>query len=112
MKKIEVIAVVLIVLWALTLVSNPIITLITARLYTPPAQAALGCTHKAMLAARNIISVLVQVGVAVWLFIQAKRDRATSWVWGLFGLTFGISAAILYFLLRLVDEMKVKRSVE
>ena len=112
MKKIEVIAVVLIVLWVLTLVSNPIITFITARLYTPPAQAALYCTHKAMLAARNIASVLVHIGIAAWLFIQAKWDRNTSWVWALFGFTFGISAAILYFLLRLVEEMKAKRSIE
>ncbi|MCK4820910.1 hypothetical protein KA005_34415, partial [bacterium] len=73
---------------------------------------SLSWSQKGMLAARNIVSVLVQVGVAVWLFIQAKRDRATSWVWGLFGLTFGISAAILYFLLGFIEEMKVKRNAE
>jgi len=46
----------------------------------------------------------------MWLFIQARRDKATSWIWLLFGCTFGISAAILYFLMQLVDDMKQNRT--
>ena len=112
MKKIEKIAIILIVLWVLTLASNPVITIIMGRLYSPQEFVNITFMQKGLLAARTILGLLVQIGIAVWLFMQAKRDKAARWVWALFGLTFGISAAILYFLLQLIEEMKLKRKSE
>ncbi len=66
--------------------------------------------HSALVSIRVILGLLVQIGVAIWLFLQATRDKSARWVWALFGLTFGISAAILYFLMQLVEEMKQKRT--
>ncbi len=112
MKKIEGVAVVLIVLWVLTLFASPILTIAAARIYSIEEYINIQWTHKALIAARSIVSVLVYLGVAIWLFIQAKRDKASPWVWGLFGLIFGISAAILYFLMQFIEEMKMKRTAE
>lgn len=112
MKKIEAVAVVLIGLWVLTLFPNPIFSFVAARMYAIDELVTLRWTQVVMLLARNIVSMLVCLGVAVWLFIQAKRDKASPWVWCLFGFTFGISAAILYFLIQLIEEMKMKRTAE
>lgn len=112
MKKIEVVAVVLIVLWFLTLFPNFIFTYIVGRICSTDELVTLRWTLMGMLVAHTIVSMLVHFGVGVWLFIQAKQDKAIPWVWGLFGLTFGISAAILYFLMYLIKEMKIKRTAE
>jgi len=110
MKKIEILAIIVIALWVLTLIPNPFLTIVMAKLYGPHEFQAITWTQKGMLASRNILSLLVQIGIGMWLFIQARRDKATSWIWLLFGCTFGISAAILYFLMQLVDEMKQNRT--
>ena len=110
MKKIEVVAVVLIVFWAFALLSNSIMSIIMlVDLYEPERGSSI--IRMGVFQVLSILHVLVKFGVAIWLFNQAKRDRATSWVWGLFGLIFGISAAILYFLMQLIEEMKMKRNV-
>ena len=109
MKRIEVVAVVLIVLWTVLLLYSSILSFIRlVDLYDPDEHAS-HFIAMGVLQTQSILYVLVRFGVGIWLFIQAKRDRAASWVWGLFGLIFSISAAILYFVMQLVEEMKLKR---
>ena len=110
MKKIEILAIIVIALWVLTLMPNPLLTVVMARLYGPHELEAITWAQKGMIGARSILTLLVQIGIGIWLFIQAKRDKAKSWIWLLFGLSFGVSAAILYFLMQLVEEMKFKRT--
>ena len=111
MKKIEVIAVVLIILKVLTLFPSPVTGAIVSRLYGPDFVMQLSWAQKGIVSAQNVVSLLVHFGVSVWLFIQARRDKASPWVWGLLGLTFSISAAILYFLLQLIEKMKTQKSM-
>jgi hypothetical protein len=47
---------------------------------------------------------IVQTGIAVWLFIIARRDGMTPWVWALFGLTFGLTAPILYYCMKFYES--------
>ena len=109
MKKIERVALVMIVLWFITLVSNPLIPMLTVRLYGPREYADMQLSMSTIMFVRLAFSSLVQMGVGVWLFIQAKRDEKTPWIWCLFGLTFGIVAAVLYFLIQIVEDMKIMR---
>ena len=48
---------------------------------------------------QNIISILINLIVAIWLYLNAKRSGRTAIVWFLFGLAFGIIAPILYFVI-------------
>jgi len=52
------------------------------------------------------IGRVVQVGVAVWLFLTARRGKETPWVWALLGLTYGVFAALLFFVLRMYNRLE------
>ena len=46
-------------------------------------------------------SGLVNVGAAIWLFVEAKAAALKSWVWALFGLCFGLLGVALFYLIQL-----------
>ena len=46
-----------------------------------------------------VLARLVDVGVGVWLFIEARREKLAAWVWGLFGLVFGLIGLVVFYLL-------------
>ena len=46
-----------------------------------------------------IILVIIDFGIAVWLFSKARRDGRNSWLWCLFGIAFGILAVATYFIM-------------
>ncbi len=112
MKKIEVVAIVLIILWTVLLLTTSILSFISLASIYPPDEGASRLIEIGVRQTQMMLYILVQFGVAIWLFIQAKRDRARSWLWGLFGLIFGIVAVVLYFLMQLIKEMKIKRTAE
>lgn len=63
-------------------------------------------------AAFGIISfgsaLALSVGIAIWLFREARLDGRSPWVWGLFGFVFGILAVVLYILLPMYEERRAK----
>lgn len=42
---------------------------------------------------------LVNVGVAIWLFMDASRERVSRWIWGIFGLVFGLLGLVVFYVL-------------
>ncbi|MEO0376595.1 MAG: hypothetical protein AAF329_18630 [Cyanobacteria bacterium P01_A01_bin.17] len=112
MKNAEKLAIILIVLWLITLFPNPLTTLLLTRFYPPEAIGRMELAESAMVTFRVTIAALVQIGVGYWMFIQATRDHRSQWTWCLFGLTFGINAAILYFLVQLTEQVKLKSAAE
>jgi len=60
--------------------------------------------------APRILRLIISLGVGIWLFILARREKAVPWIWLLFGLTFGLIAAVLYFILRVYDSVKPAES--
>jgi hypothetical protein len=44
------------------------------------------------------------LAVGIWLFVQARKSEDTPWIWLLFGLVYGLIAAVLFFLLRVNDS--------
>jgi 4-amino-4-deoxy-L-arabinose transferase-like glycosyltransferase len=112
MKNLEKLAIVLIVLWVLTLFQNSVLSVIMATLYGPHEVASDNWTLAMMAGVRSIVSVCVQIGVGIWLFVLARRKNATPWVWLLFGLCFGITAAILFFIIEVYEAVKSTPSFE
>jgi hypothetical protein len=45
-----------------------------------------------------ILAALTAVVFAVWLFLEARREKLTPWVWCLFGFAFKLDALILFYL--------------
>lgn len=46
---------------------------------------------------KNSFQLLTQIVVGLWLALMAKKSRKSPWIWGLFGLTYGLIAAVLYY---------------
>jgi len=45
------------------------------------------------------LSHLVNIGAGLWLFLAARKEKLAQWVWGLFGLFFGLLGVVVYFVL-------------
>ncbi|MHC4173602.1 MAG: hypothetical protein ACYTBX_18130 [Planctomycetota bacterium] len=100
MKKYEVAAIVLLVLFVISSISTGLYTILLSRLYGPDVVSKLSLHQHAMLNVQRLLKVLGSIAVAVWLAREAKRDGFSVPVWALFGLFFSILGAILYFVLR------------
>jgi len=107
MKKIEWFALVLIVLWIVAFTVPKWLGL-----FVIPQRVALEeLGHlkpfaNVMVWSQFLVTRIVQIGVAVWLFITAKRGQETPWVWALLGLTYGVFGALLFFVLRIYNRLE------
>ncbi|OGV64514.1 MAG: hypothetical protein A2283_20810 [Lentisphaerae bacterium RIFOXYA12_FULL_48_11] len=54
-----------------------------------------------------IIVVFLQIAVATWLFIKAKRDNKNKWLWALLGLGFGLLAVATYYVIEIHKKISL-----
>jgi hypothetical protein len=57
-----------------------------------------------------VLGSLVNVGAAIWLFVEARAAALTSWAWVLFGLFFGVPGVALFYLIQLYTRYRVQAS--
>ena len=100
MKKYEVVAIVLSILVIISTISTPLYTVVLSRLYGTTMVSSLSIHQHGIVTLQRLVRLLVNIAVAVWLAVQAKRDRCSAPIWCLFGLLFSVVGAILYFVLR------------
>jgi len=112
MKNIEKLALVVILLRILSMVQSPLTTILMNRLYAPTEQVQYSLLTSTMASMTMLCSCLVSIGVGIWLFILARREKSTPWIWLLFGLTFGLIAAILFFLIKTYEATRPANVVE
>jgi hypothetical protein len=55
---------------------------------------------------------LIQIAVAVWLFLEAGRKGRSCWVWSLLGLCFSLMAAVLYYVVPIEKKFRTKYTME
>ena len=97
MKKYEKLAVALIALLLFTHIAAFARDIYLAQAYGasgPPLSVQKQWEFVSLLLAR-----LVNIGAAVWLFIDAKREKFAHWVWAAFGLVFGLLGLVVYYVL-------------
>jgi len=72
-----------------------------ARLYGPdiPADVLAYWTHLS-----NLFDVIMNLGAAVWLYVEATAARQKVWVWTLSGLVFGVIGIVLFYVIQLYAE--------
>lgn len=103
MKKLEWLALLVIILFLLThflsLFGSALIERVYSREYVG--------THYAHLSlitfARSLLSRIVNLAIGIWLFVQARQSNSTPWIWLLFGMVYGLIAAALFYLLRIYE---------
>ena len=106
-RRIEWFALVLIVLWFIALLVPKYL-----RLFVMPANATveeLGNFKPFMMLivwSQFLIEKIVDIGIAVGLFIVARRGKETPWVWALLGLLYGLVAPLLFYVVRIYDRLE------
>ena len=58
------------------------------------------------------LSALVNVGSAIWLYAESRKNRYSSLVWSLFGLTFGLFAVGLFYLVSINNKLSYNKSLK
>ena len=106
MKGIEKVAIVLIILTVITVIFSYFSNVFVARIYGPDFLTYMNLQTRIASGIIFFFGVLVHIGVAIWLFILARRHQAQPWIWCLFGLFFGLIAAILFYLIRIYESLK------
>ena len=59
-----------------------------------------------------LMAALVNVGAAAWLMVESARQAANRWIWGLFGLLFGLVGIITFYavlIFRTIQSEQAKR---
>jgi hypothetical protein len=105
MKRIEKLAMVLIVAWIVQAVSGPaILTWIMKQAQgaeTSPVLDVLGYVS-------GVCRWIVAIVCGVWLFAEADREKQSKWVWCLLGLLFHLQAVAIFVLYTILQEMRSK----
>jgi len=100
MKKYEVAALVLLVLFIISSISTPLYTMLLGRFYGSEMMGTLSLHQHAIVCVQALLKLLVNFAIAEWLARQARKDGLSPSIWALFGLLFSVLGAILYFMFR------------
>ncbi|MHC4461316.1 MAG: hypothetical protein ACYS6W_08435 [Planctomycetota bacterium] len=104
MKKLEWLALLLIILCILTHFLSWFGTALITRLYSPEFVSISNLHLKLITSARSLLLMIVNLVIGIWLFIQASRSKNTPWIWLLFGMVYGLIAAVLFYLQRIFES--------
>ncbi len=104
-KNLEKLAMLVVILWVLTLLPTPLMNYIAVRLYSHAEYMQFNFLRSAYASMSILLGLSVHIGVAIWLFLQARRNGGTPWLWALFGIATGLTAAILYWLGEIRDQL-------
>jgi hypothetical protein len=108
MKGVEKAAIILIILMIATIIFSYFSNFFVVQLYGPEFFTPMNLQTKIASGIILIFRMLVHIGVAIWLFSLARKQQAQPWVWCLFGLCFGLIAAVLFYLIRLYNALVSK----
>lgn len=102
MKKIEKLAIVLVVAWVFRAVSTPGMLMWMARQQI----GHISSFAQVLQYAAGLGYWLIAAVCGAWLFVEAQRENQTKWVWCLFGLLFQVQAIAIFYLYLIFQNMK------
>jgi len=56
-----------------------------------------------------IIDSITRIGIAIWLWIQARKENMNVWIWSVLGLLTSLTGAILFFIILICKSLKDKQ---
>lgn len=105
MRKIEILAILLLVLWAISFIPHFGMNILVGKLYGPQGHMQLNAMQNSFILVQTVLMAAVKLGIGIWLFIEARKHNKCAWIWMLLGLVFGIPAAILYYLMMILERL-------
>lgn len=111
MKKLDKLALVAVVLIIVSrfasILSGPLLTLIYGE-----AGSDIYYLHKVFVAVTIPFTLLINIGLGIWLYKEAKKDNSIPWVWCLFGFFFSLVGVAVFYLVRIYELMKKTNNSE
>jgi hypothetical protein len=111
MKHIEKFLIVILILSVVSIASTFFSNALLIRFYGPGEYATIGVFSKLMISISLLFKILVHICVAIWLFTIASEHKAQPWAWFVFGVFFGLMAAILFYLVRIYETIQSRSEV-
>lgn len=106
-KKLEKFAIVIIILWLITLLVSPLLfDVVLLSLLDLEVFGSLSARENLINVALMFLRNIVELAIGLWLFFQT---RSAKWIWLMLGIIFGINAAILYYLIQYIDLQKSEK---
>jgi len=105
MKRIEKFLVIILILTLISLVVSFFSSALLVRIYDAE-YVQMSLFHKFIATIPLIFKVLVYIWVGIWLFVAAREHKAQPWLWLVFGLFFGLIAAVLFYLTHIYDMVR------
>jgi len=111
MKKIEKFLIVIMILTVVSILGSFFSNVLLARLYGPAEFGKMAIFNKLVASTFLFFRILVHICVAIWLFVTAREHKTQPWAWFVFGIFFGLIAAVFFYLVRTYDMLRTKSEV-
>ena len=108
MKHIEKFLIVIMILTIISIAGTYFFNFFVARLYGYSLYGEMSLFSKLIASIFLVFKFLVNVCIAIWLFVTA---RETKWAWLVLGVFFGLLAAMFFYLFRIYELLQSKAEV-
>jgi len=108
MKHIEKFLIVIMILTIISIAGTYFSSISFPRLYSAAEYGMMTLFTKGIASIFLVFKFLVNICIAIWLFITAREYK---WSWLVLGFFFGLIAAIFFYLLRIYEELRAKSKV-
>ena len=109
MKHIEKFLIVIMILTIISIAGTYLSNILLARLYGVAEYGEMVLFNKGVASIFLVFKFLVNICIAIWLFITARENK---WGWLVLGIFFGLVAAIFFYLLRIYEILRASSEVE
>lgn len=99
LKKYSKLALFLVILYVIFWFGGVFINQLYSTYFNPTELSQIGKDARVIQTARNILDFSLNFLIGLWLFRISKSENRASFVWLLFGFSYGILAVILYFVI-------------
>ena len=106
MKQIEKFLIVIMVLTVISIAGMFSSNILLAKFYGAAEYGQMALFNKLVGSVSLFFKILVNICIAIWLTINARKYKAQPGAWFVFGIFFGIMAAVLFYLIRIHDLLK------
>ena len=108
MKQIEKFLIVIMILTIISIAGTYFSNILLVKLYGATEYGQIVLFNKVVASIFLVFKFLVNICIAIWLFITAREYK---WAWLVLGFFFGILAAIFFYLLRIYEMLRAKSEV-
>ena len=112
MKQIEKFLIVIMILTIISISGTYLSNILLVRIYGPTEYGKMALFVKVVASIFLVFKILVHICIAIWLFVTAREQKAQPWAWFVFGIFFGLVAAIFFYLIRIYEMLRAKSELE